>query len=246
VSGLSKNKIKWIRSLQLKKNRDDLGLFLVEGEKMVAEALRDFPEMVEEVYSTTDFTFPKFNKKVEIITETELSQISALKTPNKSLAILKKLNNKESVKSKGLILALDGVQDPGNIGTILRTADWFGIDTVVCSEDTADIYNPKVIQASMGSMLRMNVIYTSLENYLATCELPIFGALLEGENVYGRSLEKIGVLVMGNEGKGIRPNIKTYINTPIHIPGFGKAESLNVAVATGILLSEFKRREGQF
>jgi TrmH family RNA methyltransferase len=246
VSGLSKNKIKWIRSLQLKKNRDDLGLFLVEGEKMVAEALRDFPEMVEEVYSTTDFTFPKFNKKVEIITETELSQISALKTPNKSLAILKKLNNKESVKSKGLILALDGVQDPGNIGTILRTADWFGIDTVVCSGDTADIYNPKVIQASMGSMLRMNVIYTSLENYLATCELPIFGALLEGENVYGRSLEKIGVLVMGNEGKGIRPNIKTYINTPIHIPGFGKAESLNVAVATGILLSEFKRREGQF
>lgn len=246
MSGLSKNKIKWIRSLQLKKNRDDLGLFLVEGEKMVAEALRDFPEMVEEVYSTTDFTFPKFNKKVEIITETELSQISALKTPNKSLAILKKLNNKESVKSKGLILALDGVQDPGNIGTILRTADWFGIDTVVCSEDTADIYNPKVIQASMGSMLRMNVIYTSLENYLATCELPIFGALLEGENVYGRSLEKIGVLVMGNEGKGIRPNIKTYINTPIHIPGFGKAESLNVAVATGILLSEFKRREGQF
>lgn len=246
MSGLSKNKIKWIRSLQLKKNRDDLGLFLVEGEKMVAEALRDFPEMVEEVYSTTDFTFPKFNKKFEIITETELSQISALKTPNKSLAILKKLNNKESVKSKGLILALDGVQDPGNMGTILRTADWFGIDTVVCSEDTADIYNPKVIQASMGSMLRMNVIYTSLENYLATCELPIFGALLEGENVYGRSLEKIGVLVMGNEGKGIRPNIKTYINTPIHIPGFGKAESLNVAVATGILLSEFKRREGQF
>lgn len=245
MSGLSKNKIKWIRSLQLKKNRDDLGLFLVEGEKMVAEALRDFPEMVEEVYSTTDFTFPKFNKKVELITEIELSQISALKTPNKSLAILKKVNNKESVKSKGLILALDGVQDPGNMGTILRTADWFGIDTVVCSEDTADIYNPKVIQASMGSMLRMNVIYTSLENYLATCELPIFGALLEGENVYGRSLEKIGVLVMGNEGKGIRPNIKTYINTPIHIPGFGKAESLNVAVATGILLSEFKRREGQ-
>ena len=246
MSGLSKNKIKWIRSLQLKKNRDDLGLFLVEGEKMVAEALRDFPEMVEEVYSTTDFTFPKFNKKVELITEIELSQISALKTPNKSLAILKKVNIKESVKSKGLILALDGVQDPGNMGTILRTADWFGIDTVVCSEDTADIYNPKVIQASMGSMLRMNVIYTSLENYLATCELPIFGALLEGENVYGRSLEKIGVLVMGNEGKGIRPNIKTYINTPIHIPGFGKAESLNVAVATGILLSEFKRREGQF
>lgn len=244
MSGLSKNKIKWIRSLQLKKNRDDLGLFLVEGEKMVAEAIRDFPEMIEEVYSTTEINAQKFGKKIELISETELAQISTLKTPNKSLAILRKAKNKDIVNSKGLILALDGVQDPGNMGTILRTADWFGIDTVVCSEDTADIYNPKVIQASMGSMLRMNVIYTSLEHYLASCELPIYGALLEGENVYHRSLEKVGVLVMGNEGKGIRSTIKTYINTPIHIPGFGKAESLNVAVATGILLSEFKRSEG--
>ena len=244
MSGLSKNKIKWIRSLQLKKNRDELGLFLVEGEKMVAEAMRDFPELIEEVYSTCLVEVSNFKKNIELISENELSQLSALKTPNKSLAVLRKAEYSKSIESNGLILVLDGVQDPGNMGTILRTADWFGIDTVVCSEDTADIYNPKVIQASMGSMLRMNVIYTSLEQYLATCELPIYGALLEGKNVHQCSLTKAGVLVMGNEGKGIRSNIKTYINTPIHIPGFGKAESLNVAVATGILLSEFKRTEG--
>jgi TrmH family RNA methyltransferase len=243
VSGLSKNKIKWIRSLQLKKNRDELGLFLVEGEKMVIEAIRDFSEMIEEVYSTSELSVSNFKKNIEIISNSELSQISFMKTPNKSIAVLRKPEHVKSIESKGLILVLDGVQDPGNMGAILRTADWFGIDTVVCSEDTADIYNPKVIQASMGSMLRMNVIYTSLEHFLATCGLPIYGALLEGKNVYQSSL-KGGVLVMGNEGKGIRSNIKTYIKTPIHIPGFGKAESLNVAVATGILLSEFKRSEG--
>ncbi len=210
---------------------------------MVGEALCEFPEMIDSVYGTEQFKASSYAQQIERITEGELAQISTLKTPNKVLAILRKPTISAPM-NKGLILVLDGVQDPGNMGTILRTADWFGIKTVVCSEDTADIFNPKVIQASMGSMLRMNVIYTSLEHYLARCELPIYGALLEGENVYHRSLEKVGVLVMGNEGKGIRSNIKPYINTPIHIPGFGKAESLNVAVATGILLSELKRSEG--
>ena len=244
MSGLSKNKIKWIRSLQLKKNRDDLGLFLLEGEKMVIEALRDFPDLIEEVYSTCELNIANFSKKVEPISDAELTQISSLKTPNKCIAVLRKLKNSSDEQPKGLILALDGIQDPGNMGTILRTADWFGIHTVVCSEDTADIYNPKVIQASMGSILRMNVIYTSLERYFASFELPIYGALLEGENVYGKSLLKEGVLIMGNEGRGIRPSVKSMITAPIHIPGFGKAESLNVAVATGILLSEFSRIDG--
>jgi TrmH family RNA methyltransferase len=244
VSGLSKNKIKWIRSLHLKKNRDEFGLFLVEGEKMVTEALREFPEIIEEVYTTCALESYHYKGSIELISDAELSQLSTLKTPNKTIAVLRKPAKVNSNISEGLILVLDGVQDPGNMGTILRTADWFGIKTVVCSEDTADIFNPKVIQASMGSVLRMNVIYTVLETFLSTCHLPIYGALLEGENVYSTTLKKTGVLVMGNEGKGIRPNVKAYINTPIHIPGFGKAESLNVAVATGILLSEFKRAEG--
>ncbi len=241
MAGLSKNKIKWIRSLHLKKNRDDLELFLVEGEKMVTEVLREFPEIIEEIYATYTIESTQFKGVIELISDAELAQISTLKTPNKSLAILRKPVKVDPNFLDGLILVLDGVQDPGNLGTILRTADWFGVKTIVCSEDTADIYNPKVIQASMGSMLRMNVKYTALDTFLSICQLPIYGALLEGENVYHTSLAKSAVLVMGNEGKGIRPNIQMYINSPIHIPGIGKAESLNVAVATGILLSEFTR-----
>jgi len=227
--------------LHLKKNRDELGLFLVEGEKMVGEALSEYPEIIDYVYATAQFQLPTFSKEIELITEDELVQISSLKTPNKALAILRKPKTSAPTLTSGLILVLDGVQDPGNMGTILRTADWFGVKTIVCSEDTADIFNPKVIQASMGSVLRMNVVYTTLETFLSTCDLPIYGALLEGESVYRTSLKKTGVLVMGNEGKGIRPSIRAFINTPIHIPGFGKAESLNVAVATGVLLSEFAR-----
>ena len=241
MSGLSKNKIKWIRSLHLKKNRDELGLFLVEGEKMVTEAIHEFPELIEEVYATYTIEATHFKGIVGVISDAELTQLSTLKTPNKALAILRKPTKVISSLSEGLILVLDGVQDPGNMGTILRTADWFGVKTIVCSEDTADIYNPKVIQASMGSMLRMHVNYTALDTFLSTCQRPIYGALLEGENVYNASLHEKAVLVMGNEGKGIRPNIQAFINAPIHIPGIGKAESLNVAVATGILLSEFTR-----
>jgi TrmH family RNA methyltransferase len=241
VSGLSKNKIKWIRSLHLKKNRDEFGLFLVEGEKMVTEALREFPEIIEEVYTTCALDTFLYKGAIELISDAELSQLSTLKTPNKTLAVLRKPEKVGSNISEGLILVLDGVQDPGNMGTILRTADWFGVQKIVCSEDTADIYNPKVIQASMGSMLRMDVTYTALDTFLSSCQLPVYGALLEGENVYNTALVRNAVLVMGNEGKGIRPNIQAYINSPIHIPGFGKAESLNVAVATGILLSEFAR-----
>ena len=241
MSGLSKNKIKWIRSLHLKKNRDEFGLFLVEGEKMVTEALREFPEIIKEVYTSDHLETFDYKGTVELISDAELSQLSTLKTPNKTLAVLRKLVKVDASISEGLILVLDGVQDPGNMGTILRTADWFGVKMIVCSEDTADIYNPKVIQASMGSMLRMDVKYTALDTFLSSCQLPIYGALLEGKNVYNIALVKNAVLVMGNEGKGIRPNIQTYINSPIHIPGFGEAESLNVAVATGILLSEFAR-----
>ncbi len=208
---------------------------------MVGEALSEYPEMIDYVYATAQFQLPSFSKEIELITEDELVQISSLKTPNKALAILRKPKTSAPTLTSGLILVLDGVQDPGNMGTILRTADWFGVKTIVCSEDTADIFNPKVIQASMGSVLHMNVVYTTLETFLSTCDLPIYGALLEGENVYRTSLKKTGVLVMGNEGKGIRPSVRAFINTPIHIPGFGKAESLNVAVATGVLLSEFVR-----
>jgi TrmH family RNA methyltransferase len=139
------------------------------------------------------------------------------------------------------ILAVDGVQDPGNLGTIIRTADWFGINTIVCSHETVDCFNPKVIQSTMGSIFRVHLDYTNLEEFLNQSELPIFGALMEGESVFNSSIPESGILVMGNEGNGISENLLPLINHPIHIPGRGQAESLNVAVATGILLGQLSR-----
>lgn len=238
---LSKNKIKWIRSLQQKKFREELGLFVVEGEKMVNEILEYCKENIQFLCYTKDSSIPlsSVNFETILVTEEELKSISSLKNPNKSLAVLK-IPAKKEIKTNFRI-ALDGIQDPGNIGTILRLADWFDVKEIICSKDTVDIYNPKVVQASMGAIFRINVIYCDLANYLSKANQPIYGALLEGENIYKKKIEPKGILVLGNEGNGISKPIISLINEPITIPRFGKAESLNVSVATGILLSEFFR-----
>lgn len=241
MQGLSKNKIKWIRSLQLKKNRDELNLFVVEGDKMVNEALESCKENIEFLCFTksSDLNDLQLPFEAVLITDDELKSISSLKTPNKSLVILKKTTSKDTISD--FSIALDSIQDPGNMGTILRLADWFGVQKIWCSKETVDCYNPKVVQASMGAIFRINVEYCDLAQFLSTTSETVFGALLEGESIYKKKVHPKGILVLGNEGNGISQQILPFINEPITIPRFGKAESLNVSVATGILLSEFFR-----
>lgn len=241
MQSLSKNKIKWIRSLQLKKNRDELGLFIVEGEKMVHEAIENFSQQIDFLVVTKFSSIKTDNVSFEvaIATDEELKSISTLKNPNKSLVVLK-LPARRRIETNFRI-ALDGIQDPGNLGTILRLADWFDVKEIICSKETVDVYNPKVVQASMGAIFRIKVTYCDLEDYLKKTKETIFGALLEGQNIYKKSVEPKGILVLGNEGNGISEKIIPFITEPITIPRFGQAESLNVSVATGILLSEFFR-----
>ena len=235
---LSKNKIKWIRSLALKKNREKESLFIVEGEKMVEEIIQLYSDRIEFVISN-DKLFNKFETAF-FADDRVFKQISSFKTPNKLIAIVKTIENKP-VDSKGLVLMLDGIQDPGNMGTILRSADWFDVKSIICSKTCVDIYNPKVIQASMGAIFRMDVRYEVLTDFIVERKLPVYGALLEGENVYTTKILPSAILVLGNEGNGISDEVQKLIDYPIHIPRFGKSESLNVAVAAGILLSEFGR-----
>lgn len=239
---ISKNYIKLIHSLERKKIRDEQGEFVLEGEKIVLEILNWKSDYLVHLFYTEDFksNISHFDKsKCTEITEKELKTISRLQTPNKVLAIFKKWDLSE-VKSD-FYLALDGVQDPGNMGTIMRLADWFGIPEIICSKETVDCFNPKVVQATMGAIFRVQVRYVDLETYLPTLNLPVYGALLEGQNVYQTTLSPKGILVLGNEGKGISQPIQKMIDHPISIPRFGEAESLNVSTAGAILLSEFFR-----
>lgn len=236
---LSNSKIKQIRSLHTKKNRDELQLFVVEGEKMVLETLASIPGQIVYCVATKDFSAAGNDIPFYQCDEETLKRCSSLKTPNKVIAVVKKMDFPKNTPS--FVLALDSVQDPGNMGTIMRLADWFGVEQIICSHTTVDCYNPKVIQASMGAFLRVRVDYTDLQKYLSTTDLPVYGALLEGENVYKKELQPKGVLLMGNEGNGISEENLPLINHPISIPRRGKAESLNVSTATGILLSEFFR-----
>lgn len=240
MTELSKNKLKWIRSLQQKKVREELGLFIVEGEKMVAELLATNASSIELICVTKDFEMKEQNFDVFLADDKQLEQISSLKTPNKVLAVVRQFNYKLPSENE-FCLALDGVQDPGNLGTILRIADWFGVEHILCSKDTVEVYNPKVVQASMGAIFRIKTHQVDLKEHLSNYKGKIYGALLEGENVYKTTLENEGILLMGNEGNGISQDLISLITDKISIPRFGKAESLNVAVATGILVSEFKR-----
>lgn len=209
---------------------------------MITEALRDCDELIQAIYTTDDDVFQNDPKeRIHVISAKELEQISALKTPQKALAILAFKEDKE-VDTNGIILALDGIQDPGNFGTIVRTAEWFGVQTIICSEDTVDQYNPKCVQASMGSMLRLTISYKSLALFIENYANPVYGTLLSGKDCYEVEFEENGMIVMGNEGNGISNRVLPLINKPLLIPGSGKTESLNVSIATGIILSEFKRR----
>ncbi len=238
---VTKNQIKLISSLQQKKYRKQYGLFFVEGQKVIQELL-DSDFILEELF-VTEAIFEDIPKRT-IISENDLKKISALANPNNSLAVFK-IPNVEKTENNGLIVVLDSVRDPGNLGTIIRLCDWFGIKNLICSEDTVDVYNPKVLQATMGSISRVNVNYLDLKGFLSGTQLPVFGTFMEGENIYKTNLPQNGIIVLGNEANGISTAIEQTITHKISIPRFGNpTESLNVATATAIVLSEFKRNIG--
>ncbi|CAM1342435.1 TrmH family RNA methyltransferase [Tenacibaculum aestuarii] len=239
---LSKNNIKLITSLQQKKYRQKHGLFVAEGVKVVNELLASSLE-VEHIFSVDESFEASKKYEITLISESELKKVSTLKSPNKVLGLFKVPKEKEINQDKFMV-ALDGVNDPGNLGTIIRLCDWFGVTELVCSKNTVDCYNQKVVQSTMGSLTRVNISYVDLQDFLSNSKLPVFTADMDGENVYTSSLPEKAVLVMGNEANGISPEIAQTVKHALTIPRFGdlqQTESLNVATATAILLSEFKR-----
>jgi TrmH family RNA methyltransferase len=239
---VSKNQIKLITGLHQKKHRFANQLFFAEGVKVIQELLQSNFEL-EHLYTTlNDFETVQSSKRT-LINEQELKKISALATPNSCLAVFKIPAENKTIDS-GLIIALDDIRDPGNLGTILRLCDWFGIKQIICSKETVDIYNPKVVQATMGSIARVNVNYLDLKTFITQTKLPVFGTFMDGENIYQSNLPQNGIIIMGNEANGISAEIEKIVTSRISIPRFGelqKTESLNVATATAIILSEFKR-----
>lgn len=244
---LTKNHSKLIQSLKHKKFRKLYKLFVVEGVKSVKEVLNSSIE-VEKIFYVEEYQ-DEFKGVFEkhLVSEIELKKISSMKTPNGVLAVCKMHERQVFIDENELVLALDGINDPGNLGTIIRLADWFGISKIICSNDTVDVYNSKVIQATMGSFSRVSVSYTDLTKFLKNYSNTIFGAFLEGKNIYKEELPSKGMIVMGNESNGISKEIEPFITKKITIPQFGKGitESLNVATATSIILSEFKRTSGK-
>ncbi len=250
---MTKSEIKLVRSLHQKKFRDELGLFIAEGDKCINELRKHFELVLLADASNA--------------TAKEIEQMSMLRTPQGSIAVFKQVNsplpttlNAKRSTLNALTLVLDGIQDPGNLGTIIRTADWFGVHDIVCSLDTVDCYNPKVVQATMGALTRVRVHYTDLVEWLSTLNsqfstLPIYGTLLDGNNLYEETSicnnqsticnNQFSILIMGNEGNGISQSVRSLVTHPIRIPSFPPdaetSESLNVAIATAIVLAEFRR-----
>ncbi len=233
---ISKNNIKYIQSLHLKKRRDEENIFVAEGPKIVSELLNSTLN-IRQIYATEANWLQSYkgSLKVEEISAAELKQISSLETPNQVLALVEKKPVNSIIP--GLAVMLDGIQDPGNLGTIIRIADWFGIEHIIASKDTADEYNPKVIQATMGSLFRVNITYTDLDVFLKDTKHKVYAAMLNGNNIQQHSTIKEGIILIGNESKGIREYLHPYISEKITIPAHGKAESLNAGVALGIILS---------
>lgn len=237
---VSNSQTKLITSLKQKKYRDKTGLFVAEGPKVIAELSDEGLEM-KWLFSTDASTVSSDNHF--LVTEPELKKISFLKTANSATAVFE-IPSRKSVRDEGLIVVLDSLRDPGNLGTIIRLCDWFGVQQLICSEDTVDCYNPKVVQASMGSLGRVQIHYLSLQTFLDKTELPVFGGFMDGKSIYSEELPKSGILIMGNEANGISEKIAQKVTHRISIPRFGKVqktESLNVATATAILLNEFRR-----
>jgi TrmH family RNA methyltransferase len=242
---LVKAKAKYIQSLGQKKHRDSEGRFIAEGPKIVSELLDAAPNYIDEVYAVKEWLkeYPSRKDFIEV-TEEELEKLSQLKTPNQVVAVLRKFDNDDPIEVKGrLSLVLDTIQDPGNLGTIIRIADWFGIGQIICSNDCADVYNPKVVQATMGSIGRVKVFYADLEEWLyKQKDIRIYATALEGKDITKMPVIREGMIVIGNESNGIHEGILALTNERITIPGKGKAESLNAAVATGIILSHLSAR----
>ena len=236
---ISKNQIKFVRQLEQKKYRKKEGLFVAEGPKVVGDLLRAGFK-AHTIFATSEWESQ--GQTFQEVSDEELRRVSFLQHPQRVLALF--FIPTESVPSvSSLSLALDDVQDPGNLGTIIRIADWFGIDTIYCSENTADAWSPKVVQATMGSIARVNIIYTDLQELISKAQVPVYGTLRDGQDIYTQELSKEGIIVMGNEGNGISAPIRKLINRRLLIPQFHEGpESLNVAIATAITCSEFRRR----
>jgi len=251
---ISKAKSKWIKSLGQRKKRAEEKVFVAEGPKLVGELM----SVMRPVYVCALPQWIHDNKRhlagrtqCDEINEEELERTSLLRTPQNVIAVFPTVEKPipEGLAKRELCLALDGVQDPGNMGTILRIADWFGIGHVICSHDTADIYNPKAVQATMGALARVKVHYTDLRDFVSQCGAPVYGTFLNGKNLYTEELSATGVIVMGNEGNGISESIGQLVSRRLYVPNYpmggNTTESLNVAVATGIVCAEFRRREQQ-
>ena len=257
---ISKNQIKFIRQLEQKKFRRREGLFVAEGTKVVGDLLAHYTPHA--VFATDDWLKGHASENCHLssviteVTDEELRRLSFLQHPQQVLALFPiplptdiPLTSYLSPLTSNLSLALDGIQDPGNLGTIIRIADWFGIEQIICSEDTVDAWNPKVVQATMGSISRVNIIYFNLLEFLDTlpADYPVYGTLLDGDNIYTQPLTPHGLIVMGNEGNGISPEIRQKVNRRLLIPSYrtdDTAESLNVAIATAVTCAEFRRRQG--
>jgi len=240
---VGKSQIKFIKSLQQKKYRTEHKLFVVEGFKVVQE-LVNANVKVYGIYVTDDKLLSEVNFSGELISEADLKKMSALKTPNNILAVFYQTKATLNAMNSDWVVALDDVRDPGNLGTIIRMCDWFGIPNLVCSEQTVDCYNPKTIQATMGSIARVNILYTDLSEFIKASTMPVYGAFMDGTSVYKQDLSnEKGILVLGNEANGVSPKIENLVTKKISIPQFGKqtTESLNVATATAILLNEIRR-----
>lgn len=241
---ISKSQIKLITGLQQKKYRDKSGLFVAEGPKVISELIQS--GMIPEMFFASEALSVAGTSAV-LISPRDLQKISMLKTANNSLAVFR-IPKESPIQTAGLIVALDAIRDPGNLGTIIRLCDWFGVSQLVCSNDTVDCYNPKVIQATMGSTARVQVNYTNLKEFIQQSDLEVFGAVMNGKTAYECKLPSEGILLMGNEANGISSEMEQLLDHRISIPRFGDlqaTESLNVATATAVLLSEFRRSTGK-
>ncbi|EJF35239.1 RNA methyltransferase, TrmH family [Capnocytophaga sp. oral taxon 335 str. F0486] len=241
---LSKNQVKLIQKLQQKKYRNELNLFIVEGKKSIVEFLQAGYRL-ELLIATEVFATALNGQPITLVSKEELRKVSSLKNPDEGLAIFHQRQHK-SILQEGVILALDNVQDPGNLGTLIRLCDWFGIKTLICNSQTVDCYNPKVVQATMGSLTRVAVHYVDLAGFLATCALPLYAMDLDGENLYTTEFPEDCVLILGNEANGISPEVRALADSIITIPRFGKlqqTESLNVAMAGAIVMSQVRKLE---
>lgn len=239
---ISRSESKYIQSLSHKKHREQEGIFIAEGPKIAEELLSTTVYEITKIYAVAGWIQqnPQASRIAIEVSEDELQKISAMQTANQVLILVETKTNIIPAGIKGkLSLVLDGIQDPGNFGTIIRIADWFGIENIICSNDCVELYNPKVIQSTMGSFIRVNVCHTELNDYLRQQQLPVYGTLLHGTDIKTITQPKEGMVVIGNEGKGIREHILPHITKAVSIKKYGGAESLNAAVATGIILSHW-------